>query len=944
MIKFIDVESKRVYDADSPYVTYVGNGCSTGKWYTKSLIAISDSDSITVSVPQDSLFWLMDADLAKQIIENDERGSTYLNGHKYADISRIKKRSMEFSGTGSNQISVRYGAVDRTFYYYIFHIAFMTDSEGEFHDGFTITEKVENDVFETHVYEIAADAYMEDERLSIDLANEGIEIPDGFQRAVFPSNVRDESSDKILLNRKWKELLIEYWNVVANKGSYKSLENSIKFFEYGDLVRIEEYWKQKDGFGVDSLFGRDIEQTLDPLIRKYLDVFVKTTYIGISLTIDSILDGETGEIEYTDLYGEQSPGSPVPIPEPVPVPHELDQVVLKHTVEDLTLKMTLLANYFSTYFMPIHLDLIHSSVDRVVFTNTVKILRGTRFRTESWSDSINALKCNLSSDSDYWLGNVSAYTYPDTELRNEHVPLVWGDYRPVGVSGYEPDGIEFSDTTPEKKEKLIQYLNQYFNGVGCIVKVRSVVPVKENVAVKKTGISVYRQTDGDNYELANHYESDDLRIPGIGNTIEFDMLFTRSGKYCVILSFTETDGSEYSGSWYINIHGEVGNTISIKRMEKIDYRNDQQLFDDWFYDNLDFNDFMFTQPFYDQIAYKQWLVPTDGSDLYGIGMNHVVVLDLGQTGNGRPIEFKMGDNEPVTFEFFYDDPDNPKPLDSLREEFPHYWWKVLVRNVAERLSSGSIGQTTDTRYYLVGVRKYFDTECIDKNIYEKYNKVYKDGEIQDIDAVIVNYTGSKRPSERGFLTVTCPTGSVLWIDGCGKSVTESEVTTIPVRKGNSTLHIEYTSCGHLFKTDVEVPDMFSMYGQEDYKVHPTKQSRKKGYTTIDTSRFFPIFHRLSDIEGTSVDRSETVVCIPDLRWTGKEMEDCYWEFVNKTTGETFDSKSMELERKKLYIEQPFVGRYDYAGCPSKGYYDVSLHYSIGGTEQTETLSSAFKIE
>ena len=36
------------------------------------------------------------------------------------------------------------------------------------------------------------------------------------------------------------------------------------------------------------------------------------------------------------------------------------------------LKMTLLGNYFSTYFMPIHLDLLYSSVENIIF-DAIKI-------------------------------------------------------------------------------------------------------------------------------------------------------------------------------------------------------------------------------------------------------------------------------------------------------------------------------------------------------------------------------------------------------------------------------------------------------------------------------------------------------------------------------------------------------------------------------------------
>ena len=43
-----------------------------------------------------------------------------------------------------------------------------------------------------------------------------------------------------LLEKKFKELLVNYWDVIANKGSYKSLINSIKWFEYGDILKLRD--------------------------------------------------------------------------------------------------------------------------------------------------------------------------------------------------------------------------------------------------------------------------------------------------------------------------------------------------------------------------------------------------------------------------------------------------------------------------------------------------------------------------------------------------------------------------------------------------------------------------------------------------------------------------------------------------------------------------------
>ncbi len=900
MIRFLDIESKRTFDASQPYVFYVGTGCSTGKWYSKNIVALSDDQELVCSVPSDSYFHLVD------LSRNTE--PVNVANHEYINLEDIIVESVQSTGE----------EVSDGIYCHKFYIVFMSDTEGEFHDTFTLSHQLNGETLADE-YEIAADVYMEDERLSIDLANEGIEIPDAFQRAVYPTNVRDESSDKILLNRKWKELLIEYWNVAANKGSYNSLVNSLKFFEYGDLVHIEEYWKQTDSFGIEEMIGRDIEQVLDPLIRQYLDVMSKTTYIGLYLTIDEMKRKQTGEVEYAEqLNGDHLDKF---IAEPIPV---LQQTALRYTVDDLAMKMTLLANYFSTYFMPIHLDLIHSSIDKLVFTNTLKILRGIRSRREDWYDSLSPISCNLSIDKDYWIGNVRAFNYPDTAMRNDGIPVYWGDLPMVGM-----------DTTIEDKamtqQETEQFLNQYFGGVGCFVPIHLAFSDVRDF-IKTTRISIYRKVEDENYVLENTYL---WEKPFSDDTLDFNLVFAHSGQHCVMVQATRVDGTDFAGSWYINVHGHIGNLITIKRFRKIDYREDQQLFDDWFYDNLDFNDFMFTEPFDKQTTYKQWLTPTNGFDVEGVGLNHIVVVDCGSSAGERPIAFNCNGIE-KTFQF------SDTIADRLSNEYPHYWWKKMTRTVATRFN-GELALTGTDRYYIVGVRKWFDTEEDSRDLYSGYYKKYSNGELEDVEVVNVRYQSSTSPRFRGMLVVTCPVGSTLQLDNGSPFTTTEETNTIPVRKDRSVLHIRYTCENHLFTKDVEVPDMFSMYGREEYKVHPTDASRKKGYATIDTSRFFPIFHKLEEIEGFTVSRDETVVCLPNFRWIDKQVEDCYWEFINRTTGETISSKSFKSTGDELYIQEPFVGKFDYVGTLRKGYYDVVLHFSMGGTEQTETVESAFRI-
>jgi hypothetical protein len=896
MIRFYDLDTRKVFNGSQPYVFNLGGGASTGKWVSEPLIIVSDSDTLDISFPSDSLF---------KIAQLSDPETVDINSHEYIDLDSIS----------CSQCTVQGADAGNGMYLFKTNILFMTDTEGEFHDFLTI------DSGEPENFEFAVDAYGEDERLPIDVANLGFEIPKQFQRAVYETNLRDESEDHILLNRKWKELLIEYWNVLANKGSYDSLINSIKFFEYGDLVKISEYWRYIDNFDNELLVGRDLEQLLSEEIKQYLDVLTKTTYIGLNMLVNGFSEGDY--VKYPEGTLQLDPDKF--IPEPVP---QLEYLALKWSIDDLTLKMTLLANYFSTYFMPIHLDLIHATVDRLVFTNCIKILRGFRRRREDWWDDQLPILCNLSFDDTYWIGNEHSYNYPDTVLRNSDLPTYWGDLTRIGIDPLVENRITFSE---ENTDEIRKYLNQYFGGVGVVVPVNC--EFKKHNFIKSSRISVYHQEDESNYELVATYLSYE---PLTEDSLDFNLLFVVSGRYLIELQLTDVDGSTRTGSWYITVNGKIGNAITVKRLRKIDYPtvSEEKQFDDWFYDNLDFNSFMFTEPFADQIKYKQWIVPTDGYEIDGVGMNQLLVIDCGLLGTERDIELTCN-GETKEFQFSLD------IAQELAAEYPHYWWKLLTRNTA-RASQGEIEITEDLRYYIVGVRKHFDTEEEDtRELFSDYVKIYKEGELEDLDVVLVNHVCGR--NGRGYLQVTAPVGTDIWVDSMHFDST-TQTTTIPLLKERYHLTIEYRIGGHLFRKEVQVDDMMNQYGTTRYIVHSAKQ---KGFTTIEESRFFPIFHKLEDIEQNKIKMTDTAVCLPDFRWCDKQVTDTRWEFVNATTGEIIYSKSFKEFKDSgdpLYIEEPFIGKYDFKNSLTRGYYDIVLHFTMGGTEQEETVVSAFRIE
>ena len=96
-----------------------------------------------------------------------------------------------------------------------------------------------------------------------------------------------------------------------------------------------------------------------------LNNFAKTTYYALFLALQK---------EKSELDKEFNP--------------KLENITFKWSLQDMSLKMCLLGNFLETYFMPIHLDLYHSTIEDLVFTNTIKVISNT---TEDIYDFVNSL-------------------------------------------------------------------------------------------------------------------------------------------------------------------------------------------------------------------------------------------------------------------------------------------------------------------------------------------------------------------------------------------------------------------------------------------------------------------------------------------------------------------------------------------------------------------------
>ena len=491
---FVDLHTGELYDGSNPYIHWFPGELSTNLIYTMTLAVVSEKTNLSINIDSD-VFKILD--LSK--------------GNVYKDIITD---SINNVGVVINKNSI----IKEKKYLHVIYLSACVEHEGEYHtDLFIDGEQIE----------IAGDFYGEEESLYINLSNMGVELPDAIQRAIYSSDIYECKKDNILLNRKLKELLSNYWDVIANRGSYKSMLNSLKWFEWGDKVRLREIWKHED-FGRIVYDDRDLCSIMEEKYNDFYNRFSKTTHLSLTHLMHYIVKDEYDE--------EWNPA--------------LEPIVENITRNELMLKMVLLGNFYETYFLPIHLNLMHATLENVVFSNTVKLLNGTAAGRHDMiylgGEGNNRWTCSVKDGNSYVLGNVKCYVNKDTFFRNDQYVL---DYKDVYIMGVD---TEVKDAGESMKDNQV-YFTQRYGGVGVVV------PFECNF--------------GDNEIIESVCNVDgkfirDYRI--FTGSINFNLLFRTEGSHNIYLQFRASDSTVFAKHIKINIVDVSGIDVKVYRIKRLD--------------------------------------------------------------------------------------------------------------------------------------------------------------------------------------------------------------------------------------------------------------------------------------------------------------------------------------------------------------------------------------
>lgn len=566
-IKFVDLSTGNVFDGHYPYTFWFNGEQGVNLFYTKPICFISREQTLNVSIQDNEIFKLLDT---SKILNTS---TELINDIDYYNLEKLISKTNELTLTGTPYL---------TFYVYIFYIIGSAQLPGEY---------IENIDINGEKFTIGADFYAEEESLYINLSNNGIEIPRDIQRAIYCTNVHEDKYDNITLNRKWKELLSNYWDICANKGSYKSLINSLKWFEYGDLIKLGEVWKHIDR-GEERYSQKDIQSILSDKYLNSLEGFAKTTYLSLTCALEKICKDSNGEIIYDD---EKNP--------------ILENISSIWSIQDLSLKLSLLGNFFETYFMPIHLDLIHSTIEDVIYTNTFKTLTGSSLDRSDFLCLSRYVKNNIKEDSVYQLTPVKCYVGPNTLFGNKKFNTTEKKEEIIGVQN------EIPELNSDEDKRI--FLSQLYHDIGSIVHFELDLPLDMGEYIKRETIYIKKP----NNDLISYT---DYKI--LSNKISFNILCKDEGKYDVKLQFDSTNSKTYISKASFGILDTDHITMKVY---KIKPKPENKLQNPWKMD-INFNDYIFAKyPINkNSTIYRQYIPATSSNNLdwQGARLNHLIIL------------------------------------------------------------------------------------------------------------------------------------------------------------------------------------------------------------------------------------------------------------------------------------------------------------------------------
>lgn len=178
------------------------------------------------------------------------------------------------------------------------NVNLLSETEG-LKEGVLAIEIVIDGESRQYAFDISCNVIGIDDKYIVLSQNFKFDITDDYYNAFKASEHKASGTDERLMNEKRKEFLLNYFDLDAEIGTYKTLLASLAFFGYGDLLQVRELWKNSFG----NSFSTELTGKVMNFVDNRLSGFKKTKQLQLVYRIneeDDTLD-EDGLPNYVSV-------------------------------------------------------------------------------------------------------------------------------------------------------------------------------------------------------------------------------------------------------------------------------------------------------------------------------------------------------------------------------------------------------------------------------------------------------------------------------------------------------------------------------------------------------------------------------------------------------------------------------------------------------------------
>nr|DAO55385.1 MAG TPA: hypothetical protein [Caudoviricetes sp.] len=222
---------------------------------------------------------------------------------------------------------------------------------------------------------VSAEFVTDIEKYSINLGNNGVQVPYDVMRAVYTGS--GDQFDTAKYNEKLKEYLINIHTIHSQVGNYTSALDSLAWFDWGSLLKVTKLLQTDND--IQRQFIREHFNINEHLLESYR-YFRNSSLLSLSVDIDYVVgDSVLDHSNDNKFYGEGHPVYNSLLTKTVDVVHGTGETVtyiknyFDFSFAELGIKLSMLRYYYKQLFLPIHLDVASTSLNQHVWANDIKM-------------------------------------------------------------------------------------------------------------------------------------------------------------------------------------------------------------------------------------------------------------------------------------------------------------------------------------------------------------------------------------------------------------------------------------------------------------------------------------------------------------------------------------------------------------------------------------------